>query len=485
MALRRAGSKGCLPYLFYIPVMVVRGGKEENKKKTILSSGDERNGTVYGNLHARGDQLAVGLAVRVPATSKGLPAELALVLLDSGLQLGTEVSDETLDGPGEGLAQGADGVALDLLGEFLEHVDLALAGLALLHALHHLGGPLASLAAGGALAATLVLVELGQTGDGADDVGGLVHDDDGGSTQTGLGVLEGVEVHDLVVADGLGDDWGGGTTGDDGEEVVPAAAHTTAVTVDQLTQRDGHLLLDCAGVVDVARNTEQLCTGVALGAERREPAGSTTHDGRADGDGLNVGDGGGAAEQTDGGGEWGLQARLAGLAFDRLDERCLLTTDIGTHPAVDVNIEVVARTAGVLANETSLVGLVDSPLEDGCFVVEFATDVDVGGVGVHGATDNETTLNQLVGILAHDLTVLACARFTLIGVDNQVSGSWILIPILEVHERLMQIRKLIVFPEARRIGTVEGLTYFKPEGKPAPPRPRRPEALISEISCRS
>lgn len=397
-------------------------------------------------LHARGDQLALGLAIRVPATSKGLRAQLALVFLDSGLQLGTEVPDETLDGPGEGLAQGADGVALDLLGEFLEHVDLALAGLALLHALHHLGGPLASLAAGGALAATLVLVELGQTGDGADDVGGLVHDDDGGGTQTGLGVLEGVEIHDLVVADGLGDDGSGGTTGDDGEEVVPAATHTTAVTVDQLTQGDGHLLLDRARVVDVTRNTEQLGTGVALGAERREPAGSATHDGRTDGNSLNIGDGAGAAEQTDGGGEGGLQARLAGLALDRLDERGLLTTDIGTHSAVDVNIEVVACAAGVLTDEASLVGFVDGPLEYGCFMVEFATDVDVGGVGVHRTTDNEATLDQLVGVLAHDLTVLACARFTLIGVDNQVSGSRILIPVLEVHERLMQIRELMGFP---------------------------------------
>ena len=34
-----------------------------------------------------------------------------------------------------------------------------------------------------------------ETGDSLDDVGALVHDDDGASTKTTLSVLEGVEVH--------------------------------------------------------------------------------------------------------------------------------------------------------------------------------------------------------------------------------------------------------------------------------------------------
>jgi hypothetical protein len=44
-------------------------------------------------------------------------------------------------------------------------------------------------------AARLVHVELGETGDGADDVGLLVHDDDSASTESGSEVAERVEVH--------------------------------------------------------------------------------------------------------------------------------------------------------------------------------------------------------------------------------------------------------------------------------------------------
>jgi len=361
---------------------------------------------------------------------------LLRVLLDAGLKLGPEVPDEALDGPRERLAQRADGVSLDLLGQLQEHVDLALARLAALQALHDLRGPLAALAAGGALSAALVLVELGQAGDGAHDVGGLVHDDDGGRAETRLGVFERVKVHDLVVADVLREDRGRGATGDHGQQVVPSAADTTAVALDQLAKGDGHLLLDGARVVNVAGDAEELGTRIALTAERGEPARAATHDGRRHRDRLDVGDGAGAAEQTDSGRKWGLQARLAGLALERLDQRGLLTADIRAHSTVDVDVEVVAGAAGVLADQTGLVGLVDRALDDGRFVVELAANVDVGGVGVHRAADDETALDELVGVLAHDLAVLAGARLTLIGIDDQVAGSGILLPVLKVHERL-------------------------------------------------
>jgi hypothetical protein len=112
------------------------------------------------HLLAGRDEQTILVRVVVPATSKCLTTLCLGVVLDTGLELGTEVADQTLDGPGEGLAQSANGVALDLLGELLHHIDLTSAGLALLETVHDLLGPLGTLTARGALAARLMVVEL-------------------------------------------------------------------------------------------------------------------------------------------------------------------------------------------------------------------------------------------------------------------------------------------------------------------------------------
>lgn len=57
-------------------------------------------------LHARRDQLALHLRIVVPAAGQGLAAGLLGELLHAGLELGAEVADQTLDGPGEGFAEG-------------------------------------------------------------------------------------------------------------------------------------------------------------------------------------------------------------------------------------------------------------------------------------------------------------------------------------------------------------------------------------------
>jgi hypothetical protein len=112
------------------------------------------------HLLAGRDKQTVLMRVVVPATSECLATLCLGVVLNTGLELGTEVADQTLDGPGKGLTQSADGVALDLLGELLHHIDLTSAGLALLETVHDLLGPLGTLTARGALAARLVVVEL-------------------------------------------------------------------------------------------------------------------------------------------------------------------------------------------------------------------------------------------------------------------------------------------------------------------------------------
>lgn len=148
--------------------------------------------------------------------------------------------------------------------------------------------------------------------------------------------------------------------------------------LQQLLQRDTHLLLDDTRVVDVSGNAEQLGPAVPLASESGKPATASTSDRGGDGDGLDIGDGGRTTEETDIGREWGLEPRLPLLALQRLDESGLFSADVGSGTSVEVDVKVVARAAGVLADKASLVRLVDRLLDVSGLLVEFSSNVDVG-----------------------------------------------------------------------------------------------------------
>src|SRR5215217_4441237 len=111
------------------------------------------------------------------------------VVVDAALDLAAEVADQPLDRPGGGVAERADGVALDLGRDLQEHVDLAPLRSPLGHAGEDAPHPAGALAAGGALAARLVLVEIRDAGDRA------VEYDHGRGAKSAFEVAQGVEVH--------------------------------------------------------------------------------------------------------------------------------------------------------------------------------------------------------------------------------------------------------------------------------------------------
>src|ERR1700684_2864318 len=81
------------------------------------------------------------------------------VFPDAPLHLGTEMADQPLDRPGGGIAQRADGGALDLVGHSQRHVVSPLLAPPLAHPPHPPPHPPRAFAAGRALSAALVLVE--------------------------------------------------------------------------------------------------------------------------------------------------------------------------------------------------------------------------------------------------------------------------------------------------------------------------------------
>ena len=91
-----------------------------------------------------------------------------------------------------------------------------------------------------------MLVEIADAADRADDVGRLVHDDDRRGAEAGAERLQPVEVHRRVHDLGRRDQRHRRAAGDDGEQIVPAAADAAGMLVDQLAERDRHRFLDHA-----------------------------------------------------------------------------------------------------------------------------------------------------------------------------------------------------------------------------------------------
>jgi hypothetical protein len=74
-------------------------------------------------------------------------------------------------------------------------------------------------------------------------------------------------------------------------------------------------------------------------------------DRRRNRDGFDVVDRGRAAIKARTSRERRLEARLALLAFQAFDHRGFFAADIGARAAVDEDVEIIARAAGVLADQ--------------------------------------------------------------------------------------------------------------------------------------
>ena len=86
---------------------------------------------------------------------------------------------------------------------------------------------------------------------------------------------------------------------------------------------------------------------------------------------------------------------------------------------VDIEIEVPTVDI-VLADQLSLIGLLDGGFEHFTLTDIFTANIDVTSIGLHGEAGNQAALDQQVRIMAHDLAVLAGAGLGLVGIDHQI-----------------------------------------------------------------
>src|SRR6266851_8802644 len=134
------------------------------------------------------------VSLGMPVSSGGLGRSGSAIRRDPPLELRTEMPDQPLHRPGRSVAECTDRVALDLVGDVKQHVDLGHLRLALYHALHHAPDPARALAAGRALTAALMHVELREPRDRLHDIGGFVHYDNRGGAEAALHVPQAVEI---------------------------------------------------------------------------------------------------------------------------------------------------------------------------------------------------------------------------------------------------------------------------------------------------
>ena len=260
------------------------------------------------------------------------------------LELLAEVLEHRGDRHRHRVAQHAQAVADDVALDLAEDVEVHRRALALVDALEHLHGPVRALAAGHALAARLVAVELGQPQRERHQRLGVVDHDHRGRAQhrPGLGhrlVGEGqVEVL-------LGQHRRRRAAGEEALELAPLG-RAAGKAVDDLAHGDAELDLEVAGPLHVARDRHELGAGRVALAELAVPVGAVLDDDRRVAERLDVVDQRRALVEALVGGERRLEARVAALALERVEQAGLLAADVGALAAVDDQRRTSGRSRG-------------------------------------------------------------------------------------------------------------------------------------------
>ena len=101
---------------------------------------------------------------------------------------------------------------------------------------------------------------------------------------------------------------------------------------------------------------------------------------------------------------------------------------------MDVDIEIVSTAACIFPDQAFFVRFLNRSLEHGGLVIKLSANVDVGCVRVHGTAGHETAFDEFVGIFAHDFAVFAGPGFAFVGIDDEIAGFGVFIPVFEVHK---------------------------------------------------
>ena len=264
--------------------------------------------------------------------------------------------------PGAGFTEGADGAAGDVVGDVFEVLRIVGACALVDDAGGDLGHPEAAFAAGGALSAAFVGVELVQVVQGPDHVARVVHDHHAAATDHGASGLERGGIHrqieerrifvdhlsigtfdfefeNLASAENLG----GTAAGDDGLERA-SGFESTANIIDQLAESHGAAgeFVE-AGANDIAAHAHGARAAVAGSAHFGIFLGAHGDDVLHMADRLHIVHDGRLHVEAEHGGEIRrLDAGVGAFALEGFEKAGFLAANVGAGALVDIDVEVEA-----------------------------------------------------------------------------------------------------------------------------------------------
>jgi hypothetical protein len=203
--------------------------------------------------------------------------------------------------------------------------------------MHHAVQPAGALAAGRALAAGLLVIEVGQALERLHHAGGLVHHDHGAGAEHRPRLGDGVVVHVRSIMTSAGQHRHRRAAGITAFSLRPPRMPPaiSSSSGERRAERD----LVVARAIDVARRPRTAWCRRCSACPAQEGLAAIAHDPGHRGEGLGVVDRGRLAVQAEAGRERRLEARLALLALDRLEQRGFFAADVGAVAVVRVQLE--------------------------------------------------------------------------------------------------------------------------------------------------
>ncbi len=356
---------------------------------------------------------------------------------------------------GRGLAEPAQAAAADVVGQRRERLQVVGPAVALAEPVEDLQHPLGADAAERALAARLGLREAQEEARDVHHAVAIVEHDQAAGAHDGARRRQRVVVHRRVGQ--ARRDAAAGRPADLHGLERPAVLDAAADLLDDLADGDPHRHFDQAAVVDLAGEREHLRALAGSGAERGERVGAVAEDPRHAGERLDVVDEGRLSAEAAFGGIGRAQRRHAAPAFERLDQRGLLAAHERAGAFADLEAQRERRTEDALAQQAALLGLLDRGADAPHGQRIFGADVEEAFAWRRPRTRRSRV-----------------PRCTRCGSRFEHQA---------VHERagiaFVAVADHVLDPA--RAGA-RAIAHLRPVGKPAPPRPRRPEAMIAAMT---